>query len=315
MKLGGSGRQPAEHQIESATRRGSLERPFLPDSRRIRAVSKIFISYRREDSGPISRRLADSLTRHFGMNAVFIDTDSIRLAQNWKQQIDNALYESSVVVVVIGSRWLFIQDAYGRRRIDAEDDWVRSEILAGIKNERTVLPVLVSGTTLPSAQALPDCMRPLLNSQGYELNDKYWDRDVSYLSKRLEEIGIQRASPDSSRTAVPYPVPIDTSKELTETELKDALISLPGWEITHRIVPADSDHQTVELYKAFKFKSFEDAIHFMGTAARFASITQHHPDWQNLWVSVRVWLTTWDIGHRLTFKDVIDLCINNAMEV
>jgi pterin-4a-carbinolamine dehydratase len=69
-------------------------------------------------------------------------------------------------------------------------------------------------------------------------------------------------------------------------------------------VSADPDHHTVELYKAFKLRLFEDAIHFMSTAARFASTTKHHPDWQNLWVTVRVWLTTWDIGHRPTFKDI-----------
>ena len=267
-------------------------------------MSKIFISYRREDSGPIARRLADSLTRHFGPNGVFIDTDTIRSAQNWKQQIDVALHESSVLVVVIGSRWLFIQDAYGRRRIDTEDDWVRCEILFGIKNEMTVLPVRVSGATLPSTQALPDCLRPLLDSQAYDLNDEYWERDSSYLIKRFEELGVQKASPDSTSTDLPYPVPIDTSKELTETELKEALISLPGWQISKRILPDNPNHESVELYKPFKFRSFEDAIHFMSSAARFASITQHHPDWQNLWVSVRVWLTSWDIGHRLTFKDI-----------
>jgi pterin-4a-carbinolamine dehydratase len=267
-------------------------------------VSKVFISYRREDSGQISRRLADSLTRHFGPNAVFIDTDTIRSAQNWKQQIDNALHESSVVVVVIGAQWLFVHDANGRRRIDKEEDWVRSEILAGIKNERTVLPVLVSGATLPNAEGLPDCLRPLLDSQAYELNDKYWERDASYLIKRLEELGIQRASPEATRADVPYPVPIDTSKEVTEAELKEALTSLPGWVISARTLQADPDHQTVELYKAFKFRTFADAIHFMNTAARFVSINQHHPDWQNLWVTVQVWLTTWDIGHRLTYKDI-----------
>src|SRR5215510_9683462 len=123
-------------------------------------MSRIFISYRREDSGPISRRLADSLTHTFGPNSVFIDTDTIRSAQNWKKEIEQALYQSSVVLVIIGARWLFLQDAEGRRRIDNEDDWVRAEILSAIKNKKTLLPVRVSGASLPGAQALPDCLRP-----------------------------------------------------------------------------------------------------------------------------------------------------------
>jgi hypothetical protein len=37
----------------------------------------IFISYRRNDSGPEAGRLRDALIRHFGANQVFRDRDSI----------------------------------------------------------------------------------------------------------------------------------------------------------------------------------------------------------------------------------------------
>jgi len=124
-------------------------------------VSKIFVSYRRDDSGPTARRLADRLTQKFGPNAVFIDTDKIRSAQDWKNEIDKALHESSVLIAVIGPRWLFLQDTDGRRRIDNEDDWVRAEIRASIDAARTVLPVLVSGASRPAAQALPERCRVL----------------------------------------------------------------------------------------------------------------------------------------------------------
>jgi hypothetical protein len=35
----------------------------------------IFISYRREDSGPYTGRLRDTLSRHFGAEQVFRDID------------------------------------------------------------------------------------------------------------------------------------------------------------------------------------------------------------------------------------------------
>lgn len=267
-------------------------------------MSKIFVSYRRADSGSTARRLADTLARTFGPSSVFIDTDSIRSAQNWKDEIDKALQESSIVLVVIGRQWLFLQDEQGRRRLDNDGDWVRAEILAAIKPGRTALPVLVSGASLPSEEALPECLRPLLSSHDYVINEEYWERDTLDFVKRIEELGIEKSStPYSTATDAPYPVPIDTSKELTEHELKEALKSLPGWQISHRPRPDSPNHETVELYKAFKFISFEDAIHFMNTAARFVWNTDHHPDWQNVWVSVRVWLTTWDIGHRISHKD------------
>ena len=37
----------------------------------------IFISYRREDSGPYAGRLRDALSHHFGAEQVFRDIDSI----------------------------------------------------------------------------------------------------------------------------------------------------------------------------------------------------------------------------------------------
>jgi pterin-4a-carbinolamine dehydratase len=101
-----------------------------------------------------------------------------------------------------------------------------------------------------------------------------------------------------------WPAPIDKSKELTASVQQEALSRLPDWRVvSRREVHKDVD-ATAELYRAFTFKSFEDAIHFMATASRYIGTTNHHPDWQNLWVSVRVWLTTWDIGHKVTFKDV-----------
>src|ERR1035438_2956505 len=66
----------------------------------------------------------------------------------------------------------------------------------------------------PDPQGLPDCLRPLLDSRAYDLKDEYWERDTSYFIKRLEELGIPRASSDSTSANIPYPVPIDTSKEL-----------------------------------------------------------------------------------------------------
>ncbi len=45
----------------------------------------------------------------------------------------------------------------------------------------------------------------------------------------------------------------------------------------------------------------------MAEAAKHISIVQHpqhHPRWENTWRTVRVWLTTWDIGHKLSQYDL-----------
>ena len=54
----------------------------------------------------------------------------------------------------------------------------------------------------------------------------------------------------------------------------------------------------------FEFASFEDAIAFLGRAAPRISEMEHHPRWENIWRTVSVWLTTWDIGQKPTVLDL-----------
>ena len=42
----------------------------------------------------------------------------------------------------------------------------------------------------------------------------------------------------------------------------------------------------------------------MNEVAPGCDIAIHHPRWENLWRSLRVWLTTWDIGHRISDRDI-----------
>jgi len=56
--------------------------------------------------------------------------------------------------------------------------------------------------------------------------------------------------------------------------------------------------------RTFDFESFDDAIHFMSTASRFIDRIDHHPEWTNIWRTLIVYLTTWDIGHKPSMLDV-----------
>jgi hypothetical protein len=48
----------------------------------------IFISYRREDSGPYAGRLRDALSHHFGANEVFRDIDRINPGERFPRVIE-----------------------------------------------------------------------------------------------------------------------------------------------------------------------------------------------------------------------------------
>jgi hypothetical protein len=104
---------------------------------------RIFLSYRRDDTLTATGRLDDHPRREFGADAVFRDIDSIRLGSDFVEIIEKALAGSSVVLAVIGPRWL-------SSRLDNEDDFVRLEITAALRLNIPVIPVLVEGVGFPS---------------------------------------------------------------------------------------------------------------------------------------------------------------------
>ena len=57
------------------------------------------------------------------------------------------------------------------------------------------------------------------------------------------------------------------------------------------------------LIKTFEFKTFEEAMLFMQSAAPFISQSDHHPTWTNTYNRVHVELTTHDAGNSVTQKD------------
>jgi pterin-4a-carbinolamine dehydratase len=93
-------------------------------------------------------------------------------------------------------------------------------------------------------------------------------------------------------------------KELTDEELDKALKLAPAWSLVNSPVPGAEPKKRVELMRTYEFHSFEDAMHFMGEATAYISRMNHHPRWQNVWRSLTIWLSTWDIGHRPSRLDV-----------
>lgn len=85
-------------------------------------MTKIFISYRREDTAAHVGRLYDELQRKFGRRSVFMDIDTIEPGQAFAEQIVKSINNASIVLVAIGKTWLKITDSNGQRRIDKPDD-------------------------------------------------------------------------------------------------------------------------------------------------------------------------------------------------
>src|SRR5262245_17623281 len=114
-------------------------------------MNNIFISYRRDDSGPTVGRMFDSLASYFGRDAVFKDVDSIPVGAQFPQHIASVLQQCRVTLVIIGSKWLTIADPQRNRRLDAVDDFVRIEVETALNSGMLVIPVTVDGARMPSS--------------------------------------------------------------------------------------------------------------------------------------------------------------------
>jgi peptidyl-prolyl cis-trans isomerase B (cyclophilin B) len=114
----------------------------------------IAISYRREDSLPITGRLYDRLQAKFGQQHVFMDFDSIPPGVDFREQIKRTIERSNLVIAVIGPRWLGEQ-ADSSRRIDDPTDFVRLEIKYALEKGIPVIPLLVDNTLMPKPEKLP----------------------------------------------------------------------------------------------------------------------------------------------------------------
>ncbi|MGH7304772.1 MAG: toll/interleukin-1 receptor domain-containing protein, partial [Candidatus Rokuibacteriota bacterium] len=90
-------------------------------------MSGIFISYRRDDSAAIARRLYELLRARFGLTSVFIDVETIEAGADFAEVIDAKVGFCDGFVAVIGKAWSTAVDTEGRRRLDDPEDWVRLE--------------------------------------------------------------------------------------------------------------------------------------------------------------------------------------------
>ncbi len=107
---------------------------------------RIFICYRKADTGKDARQLRLALDSVYGAGSTFLDEASIQGGETWPERLREALGAADVILILIGPDWLLSPaDKWGRRRLDQDDDWVRAEIESALANRKTklVLPILL----------------------------------------------------------------------------------------------------------------------------------------------------------------------------
>src|SRR5262245_53983785 len=75
------------------------------------------------------------------------------------------------------------------------------------------------------------------------------------------------------------------TKKLDDTAIRDELASLPGWK-----------REGDKIGRSYELADFVTAFGFMASVALVAERMNHHPEWFNVYRTVRVELSTHDAG-------------------
>jgi hypothetical protein len=138
------------------------------------------MSYRRTDDANFTGRFHDKLIGVFGDANVFRDIDSIPAGTRFEDVINARLADVDAVVALIGPTWA--------GRIDSPSDFVRMEIVHALASGTPVIPVLIEDTPFPTADTLPDDLKPMLDRQTVRVRrDPDFHRDAARVMDGVRE--------------------------------------------------------------------------------------------------------------------------------
>lgn len=145
-------------------------------------MPKVFISYRRADTGDLCDRLATRLRWALGDDAIFRDVNTILAGSSFPAVLRQGVETCPVMLALIGPSWLLPVGTPPRRRLDDPDDWVRAEIASALRLGHLVIPVLAEGAPALATAALPPDLAPLAQFAPLPLRpDPAFDQDVRAL--------------------------------------------------------------------------------------------------------------------------------------
>lgn len=181
------------------------------------STGRVFVSYRQQDTGWPASALYERLVKRFGEHQVFKDIDNISLGEDFVQKITEEVEECDILLALIGRSWLQ-RDENGRRRIDEPNDFVRLEIKTALNRSVMLIPILVDGALMPSADDLPSDIRALVRRQALALNPHLFRGGTDKLLDAIEgKLNALQGQADSE----PEP-PVEAAARKAQTPSLDA---------------------------------------------------------------------------------------------
>ena len=94
-------------------------------------------------------------------------------------------------------------------------------------------------------------------------------------------------------------------KIVKEADLKSFLVKCPKWQVMESEHAKADNGIKRELYRAFKFRTYDDAFAFMTAASEQVIVPlDHHPRWLNDYNRLEIWFTTFDYGYQISNLDL-----------
>lgn len=158
-------------------------------------MNRIFISYRSSDGKKDADRLCADLSRLYGADQVFFDKQDLKGGHSWRSAIMGTLGTKPVVLLLFTPELLGMVHPEGGRRIDRDDDPIRSEVLTAQGHGATIVPLLTEGMQMPATADIPAPLRFLKESHALKLRTEDWADDLEKIVADLASHGIHPLKP------------------------------------------------------------------------------------------------------------------------
>jgi hypothetical protein len=171
-------------------------------------MSRVFVSYRHEDSQADAGRLYDTLVAELGQEALYKDVENIAIGRSWKRAVREALADSAAVLVVIGPVW----------RLSPPIEY---ELQLALASDVPVVPIVVRMRKEDFARLtseLPAPLSELSERKAITLDHASWSRDCRELLDMLKRV---LSDPARARVLIEPPDPRTLLDEANWPEVND----------------------------------------------------------------------------------------------
>ncbi|MBL3572836.1 toll/interleukin-1 receptor domain-containing protein [Rhodovulum sulfidophilum] len=145
----------------------------------------VFISYRRSLCADTAHLIAMHLRQYVPRARPYLDVEAIDPGTNFVDAIQSQLSKTRAVLVLIPLGWTTVKDASGATRLRQDGDHVRREVETALKRRVPIIPVLLDGARMPTAEELPASLTDLALWNAIEISSDLSAVDLYKLTEAV----------------------------------------------------------------------------------------------------------------------------------